>query len=385
MSAPNGYVGGYIPVQMLNSNGLSWSTTATNGSQGFIGSYTVPTQTNQTGNFYVTANSTQLSSVAGIDYRSISFAGAGAASVGLSNSVILVSVPNFATSEVGLNTAGTNMTWTVNSSGISINAAGYAGTTTAITGNASITLNSLGMQFNGTGLAGTGTSIASTAGNYSMVLNSAGHTLSVPYLTRAMFPHNQWTTASVFGNATASFQYVSNNVPVTATRMDALFYSSISTNSSTVSFSYSAYGAIYTVNASTLASVSSGSTQGSWSWVSNTGGSTAMQQNAIRPISVPININMAPGEYLVGFNYVTAGAGGTTHTIAPLMGGTGVLGWPGYGEINAATNASRQLMSGMGIYSAATTGLSGSYSISGIVGTGTALQQANIGIVLRNA
>ena len=110
-----------------------------------------------------------------------------------------------------------------------------------------------------------------------------------------------------------------------------------------------------------------------------------MQQNAIRPISVPININMAPGEYLVGFNYVTAGAGGTTHTIAPLMGGTGVLGWPGYGEINAATNASRQLMSGMGIYSAATTGLSGSYSISGIVGTGTALQQANIGIVLRNA
>ena len=48
---------------------------------------------------------------------------------------------------VGLNTAQTNVTWTVNSSGISINGAGYAGTGTSAT-NASITLNSDGLAIN---------------------------------------------------------------------------------------------------------------------------------------------------------------------------------------------------------------------------------------------
>jgi hypothetical protein len=45
---------------------------------------------------------------------------------------------------IGLNTAQTNVTWTVNSSGLSFNAAGYAGTGTSAT-NASITLNSNGL------------------------------------------------------------------------------------------------------------------------------------------------------------------------------------------------------------------------------------------------
>jgi hypothetical protein len=48
---------------------------------------------------------------------------------------------------MGINTAGTNITWTANSSGISINGAGYAGTGTTMT-NASATLNSNGLQLN---------------------------------------------------------------------------------------------------------------------------------------------------------------------------------------------------------------------------------------------
>lgn len=48
------------------------------------------------------------------------------------------------TDAVGLNTANTNVTWTVNSSGISLNAGGYAGTGTSAT-NASITLNTNGL------------------------------------------------------------------------------------------------------------------------------------------------------------------------------------------------------------------------------------------------
>jgi hypothetical protein len=49
------------------------------------------------------------------------------------------------TDGVGLNTAQTNVTWTVNSSGISINASGYAGTGLSLT-NATATLNSNGLQ-----------------------------------------------------------------------------------------------------------------------------------------------------------------------------------------------------------------------------------------------
>jgi hypothetical protein len=48
------------------------------------------------------------------------------------------------TDAIGLNTAKTNATWTVNSSGLSLDAGGYAGTGTSAT-NASITLNSNGL------------------------------------------------------------------------------------------------------------------------------------------------------------------------------------------------------------------------------------------------
>lgn len=70
---------------------------------------------------------------------------------GLNGSVITASVQtNYLTTArasndaVGLNTAQTNVTWTVNSAGLSLNAAGYAGTGTSAT-NASITLNSNGL------------------------------------------------------------------------------------------------------------------------------------------------------------------------------------------------------------------------------------------------
>jgi hypothetical protein len=47
---------------------------------------------------------------------------------------------------VGLNTAQTNVTWTVNSSGVSLNAGGYAGTVTGITGGIGLTANTSGVS-----------------------------------------------------------------------------------------------------------------------------------------------------------------------------------------------------------------------------------------------
>lgn len=71
--------------------------------------------------------------------------------VGTSNSAgVTIGVPSYLTTArastdgVGLATAQTNVTWTVNSAGVSLNAGGYAGTGTSAT-NASVTLNSNGL------------------------------------------------------------------------------------------------------------------------------------------------------------------------------------------------------------------------------------------------
>lgn len=51
------------------------------------------------------------------------------------------------TDAIGLNTAQTNVTWTVNSSGLSLNAGGYAGTVSGAT-NCSVTVNTSGVSVN---------------------------------------------------------------------------------------------------------------------------------------------------------------------------------------------------------------------------------------------
>ncbi|MEI6478508.1 MAG: hypothetical protein WCO52_05990 [bacterium] len=80
-------------VVFVNSNNMSFGLSTAG--LGPIGTITASfSQSNQTGNVYVTANSTQLSSSAAIDFRSLSFAGAGVASVGVSGGVVLISVPS---------------------------------------------------------------------------------------------------------------------------------------------------------------------------------------------------------------------------------------------------------------------------------------------------
>jgi hypothetical protein len=78
----------FSTLNFANSNGLTFSNS--NGS--VIGSYTVPTQSNQTIGLYATSNTTQSSSGA-VDARSLSFAGAGIASVGVTGNSVVISVP----------------------------------------------------------------------------------------------------------------------------------------------------------------------------------------------------------------------------------------------------------------------------------------------------
>lgn len=122
-----------------NSNGLSFYTT--NGSM--VGSYTVPSTAGLLSAINVSAGTTSnnLSALTFNNANGITFGLNGSALTASHNGLTTARASNDA---IGLNTAQTNVTWTVNSSGLSLNAAGYAGTGTSAT-NASITLNSNGL------------------------------------------------------------------------------------------------------------------------------------------------------------------------------------------------------------------------------------------------
>lgn len=226
-----------------------------------------------------------------------------------------------------------------------------------------------------------------------VTVNTAGISSNEPYLTRFIVPGAPFLTPiSAPVNASASFQYMSVPTPVTCSRMDALvaWSAGSSATTNTCAIAWSVYGAIYTKNANSLSSLSSGSTQTTLTYASNSAGNTQLSASAIRPISVPLNANIAPGEYIVGFNWVTAtssiGLSTTNNTQAfSMMGGNALQTALNYAESNAATVASINLLQGMGVYSAASTGLAAAYSLSGIVQTGLSLSQANIALVLRNA
>lgn len=128
------------------------------------------------------------------------YTSAGGAVVGSHNALTTARASN---DGIGINTAQTNVTWTVNSSGLSLNAAGYAGTSTAITGNAAITLNSAGLSFNGASLAGTSTGFtggASISGSFTH--NSAGLAVSLSHPAWITTQTNQTLAVYAVGNTT---------------------------------------------------------------------------------------------------------------------------------------------------------------------------------------
>ena len=81
-----------------------------------------------------------------------------------------------------------------------------AGTNTNVTGLASITLNSSGLSFNGSGLAGTNLSLTTTAGSsLTATLNSSGLTLAMPaWLTTQSVQTQNNVDVTLGGNSTSA-------------------------------------------------------------------------------------------------------------------------------------------------------------------------------------
>lgn len=126
-----------------SSNGMHFYTT--NGS--LVGSYTVPTVTNSSATLSDNATSVTLGRLAFTNSNGVTMT---LSTSNNGNHTLIASHNGLTTARasndaIGLNTAQSNVTWTANSSGLSIDARGYAGTATGAT-NASVTANSNGIS-----------------------------------------------------------------------------------------------------------------------------------------------------------------------------------------------------------------------------------------------
>ena len=154
-------------LNFANSNGVTFSNSA--GS--VVASYTVPvvptayvsSVNGSSGAISLNVSSSLSSSTAG---SSITFGLASNITTALQSAGNYLTTARASNDAIGLNTAATNVTWTVNSSGLSLNAAGYAGTNTSAN-NASLTLNSNGLTIS---VAAPG------AANYSIGVSNLGNT-----------------------------------------------------------------------------------------------------------------------------------------------------------------------------------------------------------------
>lgn len=400
-----------------NSNGMSFYTT--NGSM--VGSYTVPSvpaQTNQTLGIYASSGTMGTSSST-YDARSLTIVGSGAASVGWSNGSFIVSAPNAAAGNVtfsaGTASAGLASLVFSNSNNISFGLNGSTITASASGGGGGIALaNSQTTYTSGTAhLSGAGAiTIASTTGQSYQIsvpatsslsatgavsISTNGSTISIGAplnlnSQRFGWPPGNFTAVAALGNGSFSINRMQAEGSITATRMEVPFLVSIasSATANTWGFACTAFGGIYTKNVSTLSSLSSGSVSFSISLASNTAGSTHVIAHAIRAITIPINVNMTPGEYFVGFGISTATSSIGTATTA--LGNTwSVMGGPVYSSavpqvthFNATTNTSTGLWGGQGVYSAAISTVPPAVSLSAINQTGSYYARGNFGFILRN-
>ena len=393
-----------------NSNNVSFGL---NGST-VTATITVPAQTNQTLSIVATSNTAGNTSGITVDARSLTLDGFGIASVGFSTSaggssiVISATQSNQAVSAQGGSSSFQTLVFT-NSNNVSfsntggsvwgsyaLNVSAGGGTSNAL--SAITFTNSNGVTFGLSTGAGVGTMTASIATTYAGTgyttgttsgaaqvgtLNTAGLSQLLPYLTRYIWPPAQLIAVTAPAGANESIQYVAVPAPITGSRIDALLAmsNSSSAGAGTVTIQFSQYAIIYTRNVSTLSSLSSGSTQTTYTYASNTAGATYLTNSAIYPLSVPINFSLEPGEYFVGFNFVTSTTAASI--TMSMVGGNDIQTANNYVEF-ANTATSTNLYAGMGVYSAATTGVVTRVSLSAINQTGSALSAANIALVFRN-
>lgn len=222
--------------------------------------------------------------------------------------------------------------------------------------------------------------------------------LSTGPLSRVIYPVGA-TNGNAFGNGTLSFQYFPCTAAVSASRLDCLFNIAVqtTTTTNTAAIAITAIGGVYSNIVSTntagsttiLSLLSGGSTQTTYSYASNASGQTQLIAAAVRPISVPVNINIQPGEYFVAFGMSTSASSVGANTTAlnfsaSVQAALTLMTATNYAEFTAATTANSNLYGGLGVYASATAVLPGTINVTAINATGANMLDGNYQFVMRN-
>ena len=231
----------------------------------------------------------------------LTFSNSNGVSFGINGSTMTASHNGLTTARasndgIGTNTAQSNVTWTVNSAGLSLDARGYAGTGTTFNGaniSGSMTVNSVGVQLSLSAGAGGGVTPVASASNGSFSFTtlafsnannvtfgtSAGSIITASVAAPGAAAENNWVNllgANTAGNTTASgstIGYSGINLTLSGTNGSVVNISappvssiigasgiSVSTNGSTISVgkvlqsTYAPYMA-YSTNSQTLAAL----------------------------------------------------------------------------------------------------------------------------------
>jgi hypothetical protein len=186
---------------------------------------------------------------------------------------------------------------------------------------------------------------------------------------------------------------------VTATRMDALYniIAASTTTTNTAAIAFTAQAAVYSsfLSANTAGSttaislLSSGTTQTTYSYASGNSGNSQFITAGLRPVSVPININMQPGEYFLAFQISTSqsSVGAATTALGFSMSNQCGLALTAtnYAEITSVTSANQGWAGFQGVYSATfSSALPLTIPSTAIVQTGASAVGGNYVFALRN-
>jgi hypothetical protein len=235
---------------------------------------------------------------------------------------------------------------------------------------------------------------SSIVGASGISISSNGSTISIydaPRTSR-VYPDMAMSALGAYGNGSFSIRYCDILVGISASRVDMpfLWQQASSANANTIAIAMTVMCGIYTRNVSTLNVLSSATTQTTYTYASNTAGLTGITGSVVRPISIPMNVNMAEGIYYIGFGVSTtySSIGTATTTAAQTISAMGIpafssaVGW--VGDFSQASATSIGMISGHGVYSAALASVPPAISMSAIQQSGSYFNRAQIALVFRN-
>ncbi len=238
--------------------------------------------------------------------------------------------------------------------------------------------------------------VSSLSATGAVSISTNGSTISIgapvvpsATLSRFEYPEGLFTSLGAIGQGSLSINhmYVPFNVTGSAMKIGGSVSASTATSASTASQNMSLWMGIYTLNGSTLSLASSGSANNSFAWSHSASTTANTSVQSMRQLTVPMNVNMTPGEYWVAAVISTA----TTFASAgfTVYGNNQVANAAANAvltPIGSNTSAARDVMLLQGIYTANTSAGPTSIAGSQINNTGASVvQRANFYNVIFNA